>query len=108
MGFDVNNSINVYREMIGQASIGRIAAVVPFRGRNHEPFTFMVAADPTRDPAFNVNEWVNDPTDYTALAQGGDYFGNDGIGVRWAVAMIRYAHALARENGLDQLESKDE
>jgi hypothetical protein len=104
MSDHIEGNFNVYREIIAQATVGRIAAAIPLNGVNGAPITYMVAADPTKDPTFNPAQWAHDPTDYTGMYDGADYFGTDGIGVVYAMAMIHYAHHSAHENGLDELD----
>jgi hypothetical protein len=101
--FDNLEHLNVYREMMTQAAQGRIAAVIPLKNIDGTPISFVVSSDPTQDPDFAPSHWVQDPTDYSAMAADGNYFGVDGIGVKYAMAMIHFAHHYAQENGFHDL-----
>lgn len=93
----MNEELNAYEELVQQTAAGRIVACIPIE-INGKPCVFISASDPNGAPD---EAWANDPTDYSGLSDGQNFFGHEGIGLAYAVAMIRYSRALAEENGLN-------
>lgn len=101
-----NEELNAYEEMLVQAASGKVVACIPVN-INGRDCIFVSASDPSSDSSVNINDaWANDRTDYSGWRYGQDYFGHEGIGLAYAVAIIRYSHAIADDQGLNPVCSR--
>jgi len=87
MAYEVDNSLDAYKELVEQAEIGNICAVIPVM-MGDTPGIFMTRCEPTFDMT------ADDGTDYSGRARGQNYFGvNQGLAMAMAVTNKTYSEA---------------